>query len=65
MLIDETNRLFLYKSRMNSTTGRHLEDNNKNKNRILKTYTNNFYAEEDIKNKIFKQINHLIKTSYN
>ena len=65
LLIDETNRLFLYKSRMNSTTGRHLEDNNKNKNRILKTYTNNFYAEEDIKNKIFKQINHLIKTSYN
>ena len=67
LLIDETNRLFLYKSRMNSTTGRRYnkEDIDKNRNKILMTYTNNLNAEENIKNRIFKQINHLIKTSYN
>ena len=66
LLIDETNRLFLYKSRMNSTIGKQYneEENNKNKNsNRLVTYSNDYDIEENIKNKIFKQINHLIKTS--
>ena len=66
LLIDETNRLFLYKSRMNSTIGKQYneEETNKNKNsNRLVTYSNNYDIEENIKNKIFKQINHLIKTS--
>ena len=62
LLVDETNRLFLYKSRMNSTIGKHEEENNKHK--IIK-YGNNNDIEQNIKNKIFKQINHLLKTSYN
>ena len=66
LLIDETNRLFLYKSRMNSTIGKQYneEETNKNKNsNRLVTYSNNYDIEENIKNKIFKQINHIIKTS--
>ena len=65
LLIDETNRLFLYKSRMNSTVGRHEVDddiNNKNqiKNKII-VYGDNCESENKIKNKIFSQINHLLK----
>ena len=66
LLIDETNRLFLYKSRMNSTLNKYYnyeEDNiNINTNKIINS-SDNLDAEENIKNKIFKQINHLIKTS--
>ena len=65
LLIDETNRLFLYKSRMNSTIARHEVDedtNNKNqiKNKII-VYGDNCESENKIKNKIFSQINHLLK----
>ena len=64
LLIDETNRLFLYKSRMNSTIGKHehKEENNKNqiKNKI-KLYGNSYDSEDKIKNKIFRQINQLLK----
>ena len=64
LLIDETNRLFLYKSRMNSTIGKHynVEENNKSKNNVI-TYPENIDFGEKIKNKIFNQINKLIKTS--
>ena len=63
-LIDETNRLFLYKFRMNSTTGKHenKEENIKNqvKDKII-VYGNSYDAEDKIKNKIFRQINKLLK----
>ena len=64
LLIDETNRLFLYKSRMNSTIGKvyNEEEINNKKNKVI-NYGVNFDAEENIKNKIFKQINHLIKNT--
>ena len=64
LLIDETNRLFLYKSRMNSTIGKvyNEEEINNKKNKAI-NYGVNFDAEENIKNKIFKQINHLIKNT--
>ena len=64
LLIDETNRLFLYKSRMNSTIGKvyNEEGINNKKNKVI-NYGVNFDAEENIKNKIFKQINHLIKNT--
>ena len=66
LLIDETNRLFLYKSRMNSTIGKNynVEENSKNKNKVI-TYPENIDVGENIKNKIFKQINNLIKISDN
>ena len=63
-LIDETNRLFLYKFRMNSTIGKHenKEENIKNqvKDKII-VYGNSYDAEDKIKNKIFRQINKLLK----
>ena len=63
-LIDETNRLFLYKFRMNSTIGKHedKEENIKNqvKDKII-VYGNSYDAENKIKNKIFRQINRLLK----
>ena len=63
-LIDETNRLFLYKFRMNSTNGKNedKEENIKNqeKNKII-VYGNSYDAENKIKNKIFRQINRLLK----
>ena len=63
-LIDETNRLFLYKFRMNSTIRKHedKEENIKNqvKDKII-VYGNSYDAEDKIKNKIFRQINKLLK----
>ena len=63
-LIDETNRLFLYKFRMNSTIGKHenKEENIKNqvKDKII-VYGNSYDAEDKIKDKILRQINKLLK----
>ena len=63
-LIDETNRLFLYKFRMNSTIGKHenKEENIKNqvKDKII-VYGNSYDVEDKIKDKIFRQINKLLK----
>ena len=63
-LIDETNRLFLYKFRMNSTIGKHenKQENIKNqvKDKII-VYGNSYDAEDKIKDKILRQINKLLK----
>ena len=64
LLIDETNRLFLYKSRMSSTIAKHEHKEENNKNQIktkIKLYRNCYDSEDKIKNKIFRQINHLLK----
>ena len=64
LLIDETNRLFLYKSRMNSTIRKYYNDGENNKYKIrdkIINYSNAPENEENIKNKIFKDINQLIK----
>ena len=64
LLIDETNRLFLYKSRMSSTIVKHEHKEENNKNQIktkIKLYRNCYDSEDKIKNKIFRQINHLLK----
>ena len=70
LLIDETNRLFLYKTRMNSIIdkesnedkGEHVEK--KENAEYYKTGGNGWDSEENIKNKIFNKINHLLATSY-
>ena len=64
LLIDETNRLFLYKSRMSSTIAKHEHKEENYKNQIktkIKLYRNCYDSEDKIKNKIFRQINHLLK----
>ena len=65
-LINETNRLFLYQPKMNSTQDR-ISKKDKimaMKNRVIKNYNDLTGNEEDnIKKKIFKQINNLIVSS--
>ncbi len=65
-LINETNRLFLYKPKMNSTQDKIYKPD---KNHLLKTKIFKDYNDlkmdlgENIKKKIFSQINHLIISS--
>ena len=65
-LINETNRLFLYKPKMNSTQDKIYKKDKKNllKTRVIKEYKDLKVNEEDnIKNKILKQINNIILSS--
>ena len=65
-LINETNRLFLYKPKMNSTQDRIFKPDKSHllKTKIFKDYNDlKMDLGENIKKKIFSQINHLIISS--
>ena len=67
-LINETNRLFLYQPKMNSTKDRTFkrDKNNMFKTRVIRDYNDLKVNEsENIKKKIFQQINSLIVSSQN
>ena len=65
-LINETNRLFLYQPKMNSTRDKIFKKDKNNilNSRVIKEYKDiKMSDEEKINNKIIKQINHLIISS--
>ena len=65
-LVNETNRLFLYQPKMNSTQERlnHKDRHNIFKTRVIRDYKDlNVKEGENIKRKIFKQIDNLIISS--
>jgi hypothetical protein len=66
-LINETNRLFLYQPKMNSTQDKiyNKDKHSSLKKRVIREYKDLKVNEEDnIKKKIFKQINSIIVSSY-